>query len=67
LDAGAIAVALSGAGPTVIAFSSPEYKSASAEGIGQSMEKAFLEAGVVSRSVLLNPTPRGAVVSLERR
>ncbi len=53
-EAGASAVALSGAGPSVIAFSTGEA------GIGESMKRAFEAAGVEARIFRLGVASRGA-------
>lgn len=58
-EAGASAIALSGAGPSVIAFSTGEA------GIGESMKRAFEAAGVEARIFRLGVASRGA--ELERR
>jgi len=55
-SAGAYAVFLSGAGPTVCALSDPER----AQGIGESMREAFRTAGVNSRVMVLRASERGA-------
>lgn len=55
-EAGASAVALSGAGPSVIAFSTGEA------GIGESMKRAFEAAGVEARIFRLGVSSRGAEV-----
>ena len=56
---GAAAVALSGAGPSLIAFSSKVDKK-----IGLSMQKAFTEAGLTSRIFELDPSTEGAEVMI---
>ncbi|HRQ31974.1 MAG TPA: homoserine kinase [Anaerolineales bacterium] len=58
-EAGASAVALSGAGPSVIAFSMGEA------GIGESMKRAYEAAGVEARIFRLGVASRGA--ELEKR
>lgn len=58
-EAGASAVALSGAGPSVIAFSTGEA------GIGESMKRAYEAAGVEARIFRLGVASRGA--ELEKR
>ena len=58
-EAGASAVALSGAGPSVIAFSTGEA------GIGESMKRAYKAAGVEARIFRLGVASRGA--ELEKR
>ncbi len=55
-EAGASAVALSGAGPSVIAFSTGEA------GIGESMKRAFEAAGVEARIFRLGVASRGAEI-----
>jgi len=55
-EAGASAVALSGAGPSVIAFSTGEA------GIGESMKRAFEAAGVEARIFRLGVSSRGAEI-----
>jgi homoserine kinase len=57
--AGAAAVALSGAGPSLIAFS-PKQES----GIGEAMQRAFEQAGMTSRIFELQPSYEGAEVSI---
>jgi homoserine kinase len=57
--AGATAVALSGAGPGVIAFSSQNH-----EAIGQAMVSAFSDAGLVSRSWILDASPGMTIANL---
>jgi homoserine kinase len=57
LDAGAIAVSLSGAGPGMIAFAAQRHES-----IGEAMQSAFASAGLQARSWLLAVTPQGAHV-----
>jgi len=56
-EAGALAVALSGAGPSVIAFSS-----IAETGIGDSMKRAFEEAGLSTRIFDLGISGRGAEI-----
>ena len=58
--AGAAAVALSGAGPSLIAFSSKQGKT-----IGSAMQRAFEQAGLTSRIFELEPSYEGAEVSIE--
>ncbi|HNQ94578.1 MAG TPA: homoserine kinase [Anaerolineales bacterium] len=53
-EAGASAVALSGAGPSVIAFSTGEA------GVGESMKRAYEAAGVEARIFRLGVSSRGA-------
>ncbi len=54
LGAGAVCVALSGAGPGVIAFAREGY-----DRIGRSMNSAFAEAGLHSRYWILDATDQG--------
>ena len=56
-EAGASAVALSGAGPSVIAFSSKADA-----GIGESMKRAFEKAGLQTRIFTLGVSGRGAEI-----
>jgi homoserine kinase len=56
-QAGAAAVALSGAGPSLIAFSSKAET-----GIGESMKRAFQSAGLHARSFALKICNEGAIV-----
>lgn len=58
-EAGASAVALSGAGPSLIAFSTGEA------GIGESMKRAYEAAGVEARIFRLGVVSRGAEVREE--
>ncbi|MBV6402560.1 MAG: Homoserine kinase [Anaerolineales bacterium] len=58
-EAGASAVALSGAGPSVIAFSTGEA------GVGEAMKRAYEAAGVEARIFRLGVASRGA--ELEKR
>ena len=60
-DAGASAVALSGAGPSVIAFSSKADTD-----IGESMKRAFEKVGLDSRVFQLKVSHRGAEVKESR-
>ncbi|MEW6084553.1 MAG: homoserine kinase [Chloroflexota bacterium] len=55
-EAGASAVALSGAGPSVIAFSTGEA------GIGESMKRAFETAGLKARIFRLGVSSRGSEI-----
>lgn len=57
-DSGAVAVALSGAGPGVIAFGEP----AKLDEIGRAMVGAFTQAGLSARHWVLNPVMNGAEV-----
>lgn len=58
LKAGAYGVALSGAGPSMIAF----VPAAKNERVAQAMQNAFRRAGVKSRTMKLSVDTRGAVV-----
>jgi len=58
-EAGAAAVALSGAGPSVIAFSKME------SAIGESMRRAFEAAGVKARIFHLGVSGRGAEIQIQ--
>lgn len=55
---GAIGVALSGAGPSLLAFTN------AADGIGQAMSEAFAAVGLASRTWVLEPARHGASVTL---
>jgi homoserine kinase len=57
--AGASAVALSGAGPSLIAFSAQKDP-----GIGEAMKRAFEEAGLQARTFLLRMSNHGAEVHI---
>lgn len=57
-EAGAGAVALSGAGPSVIAFSTGEA------GVGESMKRAFEAAGLEARIFRLGVSSRGAEIQV---
>jgi homoserine kinase len=57
-EAGASAVALSGAGPSVIAFSTGEA------GVGESMKRAFEAAGLEARIFRLGVSSRGAEIQI---
>lgn len=59
-DTGADAVALSGAGPGVIAFGDP----AKLDAIGKAMVEAFGKAGLKARHWVLNPTLQGAEITV---
>ncbi|MGI6604239.1 MAG: homoserine kinase [bacterium] len=56
-DAGALGVALSGAGPSIIAFAQDDL-----EAIGKAMEQAFRIKGISARVVITMPTLNGAEV-----
>lgn len=58
-EAGASAVALSGAGPSLIAFSSKAES-----GIGESMKRAFEAAGLTARIFHLGVSGRGAEIQI---
>ncbi len=58
-QAGAAAVALSGAGPSLIAFSSKEHPE-----IGAAMQRAFEQAGLTARIFELGTSYEGAEVSI---
>ncbi len=58
-EAGASAVALSGAGPSLIAFSTGEA------GIGESMKRAFEAAGLEARIFRLGVSSRGAEIQTQ--
>ena len=58
-EAGALAVALSGAGPSVIAFSSK-----AGAGIGESMKRVFGDAGLEARIFQLGMSGRGAEIQV---
>ncbi len=58
-EQGALAVALSGAGPTVIAFVNNKNK---IKGIGDSMKQAFSQAGVVCNIKYLTACPKGVEI-----
>ena len=58
-EAGAAAVALSGAGPSLIAFSSKAEP-----GIGEAMKRAFEQAGLTARIFNLGVSSRGAEIQI---
>lgn len=58
LEKGAAGVALSGAGPTVLALGTPR----NAASIGQAMEEAFAHYGIESCKKILNPESTGAII-----
>lgn len=64
-EAGASAVALSGAGPSVIAFSTGEAGVPQGDAIGEAMKRAYEAAGVEARIFRLGVASRGA--ELEKR
>lgn len=57
MEAGAICVSLSGAGPSMIAFAREHY-----DRIGRAMKEAYTEAGLTSRYWILDATDQGAHV-----
>ncbi len=57
LDAGAVCVALSGAGPGIVAFAREGY-----DRIGRAMKAAFADAGLPSRYWVLDATDQGTHV-----
>jgi homoserine kinase len=59
-EAGAAAVALSGAGPSLIAFSSKAEA-----GVGEAMKRAFGEAGLEARIFQLGASGRGAEIQAQ--
>lgn len=61
-SAGALGVALSGAGPTVVALTQP----ALAETVGDAMARAFAEAGVFAQIIHTTPRYDGATVRITR-
>jgi homoserine kinase len=61
-EAGALGVALSGAGPSLIALAA-----ADAHTIAQAMVAAFADAGLTSRVWILNPSPKGVTISVHTR
>jgi len=58
-EAGASAVALSGAGPSLIAFASKAEA-----GIGESMKRAFEQAGLAARIFNLGVSGHGAEIQI---
>jgi homoserine kinase len=60
-EAGAAAVALSGAGPSVVAFSSKAEA-----GVGESMKRAFGEAGLEARVFQLGVSSQGAEIQVTK-
>jgi homoserine kinase len=58
-EAGAAAVALSGAGPAVVAFAEASHTA-----IAAAMERAFADAGLHSRTWILPVRSQGSVVNL---
>jgi homoserine kinase len=61
-EAGAEGVALSGAGPSLIALATADTRA-----IAQAMVDAFADAGLASRVWILNPSPRGVTISVHYR
>lgn len=57
LEAGAVCVALSGAGPGIVAFAREGY-----DRIGRAMKSAFADAGLASRYWILDATDQGTHV-----
>ncbi len=57
-DEGATAVALSGAGPSLIAFAPQNHQA-----ISQAMQQAFAHAGLTSRTWTLQANPKGATAT----
>ena len=57
-DEGATAVALSGAGPSLIAFAPQNHRA-----ISQAMQQAFAHAGLTSRTWTLQANPKGATAT----
>lgn len=62
-QAGAAACAISGAGPALIAFLSPDSSAAAA--VAAAMQAEFLAAGLSSRAWTLTPSLRGAYVQAD--
>lgn len=60
-EAGALGVALSGAGPSLIAFTAQD-----ADTVALAMQTAFAAAGLNSRAWILKPTADGATVHFDR-
>ena len=58
--AGALGVALSGAGPSLLAFCGD-----TGEGVGRAMSAAFAAAGLESRTWLLRPSAEGARLAIQ--
>lgn len=56
-EAGALSVALSGSGPSLIAFCTRDY-----EQVGHAMRQAFQNRGVISRVIQLVPEAKGAQI-----
>ncbi len=61
LDAGALGVALSGAGPSVAAF----CRRSGAGPVSEAMSRAFRKVGVTARTLITRPTVQGAHVAVE--
>ncbi len=60
--AGALGVALSGAGPSVIAFTQQKT-----EAIGTAMQQAFKDHGVAAEIIITSPATQGAEILPELR
>ena len=63
-EAGAEAVALSGAGPGLIAFSKTESRIPQGDTIGESMKRAFETVGLAARVFNLRVSGRGAEINI---
>lgn len=61
LEQGAIAVSLSGAGPGMLAYARHNHTA-----IGQAMQQAFNQAGLMARCWALDASPRGAEININR-
>ncbi len=59
VEAGALATAISGAGPTLLALVGPQQDP---EAVGEAMQTGFAKAGVGSRYLMLRPDLQGACV-----
>jgi len=64
--AGADAVALSGAGPSLIAFSKTGSGIPQGDTIGESMKRAFESAGLQARILNLKVSTTGAILEIEK-
>lgn len=60
-EAGAAGIALSGSGPSVAAFSTPEATDA----IGEAMRVAFRRVGVTARIFSMQPSKQGATIEVD--
>ncbi|MBX7252103.1 MAG: hypothetical protein K1X50_08965, partial [Candidatus Promineofilum sp.] len=58
--AGALGVALSGAGPSLLAFVADNGVAGDGAAVGRAMSDAFAAAGLASRTWLLRPSAAGA-------